>query len=140
LGTHSPIDAGKSDRWPPSQEALSDDRFQSPPTYCAELVLAELCLREPNTVWLADTSYMPTDEGFLYLAAMKDLCTKKIVGWSMSKTIDAQFAVDALSMAVARQHHGTGLTVLGSRQSIRQRKFSQPAARARHAPEHVAAG
>jgi len=43
----------------------------------------------PNTVWIADTSYLPTVEGFLYFAAMKDLCTRKIVGWSMSKTIDA---------------------------------------------------
>jgi transposase InsO family protein len=71
----------------------------------------------PNTVWLADISYLPTDEGFLYLAAMKDLCTKKIVGWSMSETIDAQLAVDALSMAVARQRPAPGLVVHSDRGS-----------------------
>jgi len=41
----------------------------------------------PNRVWLADMSYLSTGEGFLYFAGMKDLCTKKIVGWSMSATI-----------------------------------------------------
>ena len=71
----------------------------------------------PNTVWLGDISYLPTDEGFLYLAAMKDLCTKKIVGWSMSETIDAQLAVDALSMAIARQRPCAGLIVHSDRGS-----------------------
>lgn len=45
-----------------------------------------------NTVWLADISYLPTGQGFLYFAGMKDLCTKKIVGWSMSATIDASWS------------------------------------------------
>jgi len=68
-------------------------------------------------VWLADISYLPTAEGFLYFAAMKDLCTKKIVGWSMSQTIDAQLAVDALDMAIARQRPPAGLIVHSDRGS-----------------------
>jgi putative transposase len=72
---------------------------------------------KPNTVWLADISYLPTGEGFLYFAAMKDLCTKKIVGWAMSKTIDAQLAVAALDMAIARQRPSAGLTVHSDRGS-----------------------
>jgi putative transposase len=48
----------------------------------------------PDTVWLADISYIPTGEGFLYLAAMKDLCTRKIVGWAMSARIDAQLVLE----------------------------------------------
>jgi putative transposase len=71
----------------------------------------------PNTVWLADISYLPTDEGFLYFAGMKDLCTKKIVGWSMSATIDAQLVVDALVMAVSRQCASAGLIVHSDRGS-----------------------
>jgi len=47
----------------------------------------------PDRIWLADITYVATDEGFLYVAAMKDLCTKKIVGWSMSATIDAKLAL-----------------------------------------------
>lgn len=71
----------------------------------------------PNTVWLADISYLPTDQGFLYFAGMKDLCTKKIVGWSMSTTIDAKLAVDALLMAITRQQPSAGLVVHSDRGS-----------------------
>lgn len=71
----------------------------------------------PDSVWLADISYLPTDEGFLYFAAMKDLCTKKLVGWSMSKTIDARLVVDALEMAIARQRPSAGLVVHSDRGS-----------------------
>lgn len=71
----------------------------------------------PDTVWLADISYLPTDQGFLYFAAMKDLCTKKIVGWAMSVRIDARLAVDALNMAIARQRPSAGLLVHSDRGS-----------------------
>jgi putative transposase len=71
----------------------------------------------PNKVWLADISYLPTDEGFLYFAGMKDLCTKKIVGWAMSRTIDAQLVLDALSMAIVRQRPAAGLIVHSDRGS-----------------------
>jgi putative transposase len=71
----------------------------------------------PNRIWLADISYIATDQGFLYLAAMKDLCTRKIVGWSMSATIDAQLAVDALVMAHTRQKPAAGLIVHSDRGS-----------------------
>lgn len=70
-----------------------------------------------NRIWLADISYIRTEEGFLFLAAMKDLCTKKIVGWSMSATIDAQLAVDALVMAYTRQKPAPGLIVHSDRGS-----------------------
>ncbi len=71
----------------------------------------------PDTVWLADISYLPTGEGFLYFAAMKDLCTRKIVGWAMGPVIDAQLAVDALTMAIARQRPAAGLIVHSDRGS-----------------------
>ena len=38
----------------------------------------------PNTIWLADITYVATDEGWLYLAAVKDMATREIVGWSMA--------------------------------------------------------
>ena len=43
----------------------------------------------PDTVWLADLSYLPTDEGWLYLAAIKDMATRQIVGWSMADHLRA---------------------------------------------------
>lgn len=81
------------------------------------LLQQNFACESPNRIWLADISYIATDQGFLYLAAMKDLCTKKIVGWSMSATIDAQLAVDALVMACARQRPSAGLIVHSDRGS-----------------------
>jgi putative transposase len=83
----------------------------------ANLLQQNFSCEQPNTVWLADISYLPTDEGFLYFAGMKDLCTKKIVGWAMSATIQAQLAVDALLMAFARQRPSAGLIVHSDRGS-----------------------
>lgn len=57
----------------------------------------------PNQVWLADLTYIPTGEGWLYLAAILDMHTRKIVGWSMRQTLHTEIALDALNMAVERQ-------------------------------------
>lgn len=54
----------------------------------------------PDRVRLADISYIPTDEGWLYLAAVKDLATTEIVGWSMSDRLKSTLFEDALKMAV----------------------------------------
>jgi putative transposase len=74
----------------------------------ANLLQQNFVCESSNRIWLADISCIATDAGFLYLAAMKDLCTKKIVGWSMNATIDAQLAVDALVMAYTRQKSSAG--------------------------------
>lgn len=87
----------------------------------------------PDTVWLADISYVPTNEGFLYLAAMKDLCTKTIVGWSMSARIDARLVVDALRMAYQRQRPAEGLIVHSDRGSQYARAEFREALRVRGA-------
>ena len=62
-----------------------------------------------NQAWTGDITYIPTQEGWLYLAAVEDLYTRKIVGWSMSDRIDSRLAVDALEMALERQVPGGGL-------------------------------
>ena len=59
--------------------------------------------------WVSDITYIATLEGWLYLAVVLDLFTRKVVGWSMSERIDSRLAVDALEMAVSRQHPGAGL-------------------------------
>jgi transposase InsO family protein len=63
----------------------------------------------PDAVWLADLSYIPTGGGFLYLAAVKDLATRQIVGWSMADHLRAGLCVDALVMALQRCRPGPGL-------------------------------
>jgi putative transposase len=57
----------------------------------------------PNHSWLSDITYIPTREGWLYLAAILDLHSRAIVGWAMSRTLDTQLAADALVMALARR-------------------------------------
>lgn len=63
----------------------------------------------PDTVWLADISYIPTDEGWLYLAAVKDMATMEIVGWAMSDRLKAGLALDALTMAIGNRRPPPGL-------------------------------
>ncbi|WP_274428818.1 IS3 family transposase, partial [Desulfolucanica intricata] len=63
----------------------------------------------PNKVWVADITYIPTDEGWLYLAAIEDLFQRKIVGWSMDSTMTRQLTLDALRQAVQRYKPSPGL-------------------------------
>ena len=63
----------------------------------------------PDAVWLADLSYLPTDEGWLYLAVIEDLATREIVGWSMADHLRAGLCVDALVMALQRRRPEPGL-------------------------------
>ena len=62
-----------------------------------------------DRAWTADVTYIPTREGWLYLAAVEGLHTRRIVGWSMSERIDSRLVVDALEMAVARRLPAAGL-------------------------------
>jgi putative transposase len=57
--------------------------------------------RVPNQKWAADITYIHTDEGFLYLAGVVDLFSRKIIGWSMKDTLHADLCVEALEMALA---------------------------------------
>jgi putative transposase len=70
-----------------------------------------------DRAWTADITYIPTREGWLYLAAVEDLHSRRIVGWSMSERIDSRLVVDALEMAVARRLPGVGLVAHSDRGS-----------------------
>lgn len=63
----------------------------------------------PDSVWLADITYIPTDEGWLHLAAAKDLATMEIVGWSMSDRLKSTLCEDALKMAIGNRRPSPGL-------------------------------
>jgi len=62
-----------------------------------------------NITWVTDITYIPTFQGWLYLAAVEDLYSRKIVGWSMSERIDSRLVTDALEMAINRELPGEGL-------------------------------
>jgi putative transposase len=57
----------------------------------------------PNTLWVADITYIPTWSGFLYLAIVLDVFSRRIVGWSMSTTLHTDVVLAALNMAVAQR-------------------------------------
>jgi transposase InsO family protein len=63
----------------------------------------------PNLKWVADISYIPTQEGWLYLAAVMDLYSRRIVGWAMDAYLEATFVEDALKMAIHQRRPGSDL-------------------------------
>ncbi len=71
----------------------------------------------PNEKWVTDITYIQTTEGWLYLAVMMDSYSRKIVGWSMGKNIDAQLVCDALMMALWRRKFPQGVIVHSDRGS-----------------------
>lgn len=63
----------------------------------------------PNQKWVADITYIPTKQGWLYLAVVMDLYSRKIVGWSMSENIDSALVQSAMKMAILHRNPDTGL-------------------------------
>ncbi len=63
----------------------------------------------PNRVWLADITYVPTLEGWLYLAVVLDIFSRRIVGWAMSETMPQELTIAALEMAITNRRPEPGL-------------------------------
>jgi transposase InsO family protein len=63
----------------------------------------------PNRKWVADITYVPTDQGWLYVAAVLDLFSRRVIGWSMSNTMCTLLVKDALEMAISLRHPQAGL-------------------------------
>jgi len=70
-----------------------------------------------NEAWVADITYIPTREGWLYLAAVEDLYARRVVGWAMAEHRDSRLVVDALEMAVQRRLPSEGLLAHSDRGS-----------------------
>ena len=63
----------------------------------------------PNRKWVTDITYLPTAAGWVYLAAVIDLFSRQVVGWSMQRHMQASLVTDALRMAWFRRHPAPGL-------------------------------
>jgi len=63
----------------------------------------------PDRVWVSDLTYVPTREGWLYLAIVLELASRRVVGWAMRETLDADLALAALRMALADRRPAPGL-------------------------------
>jgi transposase InsO family protein len=98
------IRAKSSGKWRPTTTQGGYGNGASP-----ELLGRDFAAAGPNRKWLCDITYTPTDEGFLYLAGVMDAWRRSIVGWSMSDSLHASVALDALRMAVARRNPPRGL-------------------------------
>jgi len=113
-----------------------------------DLVERRFLAERPNALWLADITYVETHEGYLFLAVVMDMCSRKIVGWSMRNDLKAELVVDALAMAVARRrppagliHHsdrGSQYTSLAFGKTLRESELLQSVGRVGHAGDNAA--
>jgi len=69
----------------------------------------DFAAQAPDRKWAADITYVPTGEGWLYLAVVLDLCTRRVVGWAMADHLRSELCLDALDMALKRRRPGQGL-------------------------------
>lgn len=76
-----------------------DERVRPAP----DLVERRFTAEGPNQLWVADITYIPTAAGFLYLAVVVDVFSRRVVGWSMSTDLKTRLVLDALNMALARR-------------------------------------
>jgi transposase InsO family protein len=92
---------------PPRRVRTTDSRHDLP--IAPNLIARDFTAPAPNRVWLADITYIPTTEGWLYLAAIMDLFSRKIVGWAMRDHMQVELASAALMMAIQQQRPQPGL-------------------------------
>jgi putative transposase len=74
-----------------------------------DLVDRDFAPAGPNELWVADIKYVRTWQGWLYLGAVMDCYSRRIVGWSMRPDLESELVVDALEMAIARRQPRPGL-------------------------------
>jgi len=74
-----------------------------------DLVNRNFSATAPDKLWTADITYVPTDEGFLHLAFVLDVYSRKVVGWSMATHLRAELVIEALEMALWRRKPAAGL-------------------------------
>ena len=88
-------------------KATTDSNHKLP--VAANLLARQFTVDVPNRVWTSDITYIDTGEGWLYLAAVIDLFSRQIVGWSMQPRMKKDLVIDALRMAWFRRHPKPGL-------------------------------
>lgn len=81
---------------------------------------------EPNQAWVADITYIPTFEGWLYLAAILDLFSRRVVGYAMSHRIDGKLVLDALVAALGHRRVFPGLCITRTKGASTQAGITKP--------------
>ncbi|WXJ78250.1 IS3 family transposase ISCce3 [Moorella thermoacetica] len=96
-------------------KVTTDSRHNLP---VAENILnREFTASSPKKKWVTDITYIPTEEGWLYLAAVMDLYSKRIAGYSMQKYLTRELVIEALQKAVTNRRPGRGLVIHSDRGS-----------------------
>jgi putative transposase len=85
------------------------NRFETQPTWVYPNLVKGLQVEAPNRCWVSDLTYVRLPEGFVYLACILDLYSRKCIGWSLSRRIDAQLPLQALEMALTQRQVAAGL-------------------------------
>ena len=88
-------------------KATTNSRHSQP--IVPNLLKRQFSFEQPNEAWVGDITYIPTAEGWLYLAVVKDLCTRKIVGYAFSERINTSLTLAALNMAYHLEKPAEGL-------------------------------
>jgi putative transposase len=88
---------------PRRRRVPADAAPQSPGVVSPNVLNRQFDAPAPNRKWVADFTYLWTAEGWLYVAAVVDLFSRRVVGWSMQPTMTAQLVTDALVMAIWRR-------------------------------------
>ena len=88
-------------------KATTDSKHSMPVS--ENLLDREFEVSRPNTVWTSDISFVWTREGWMYLAVVLDLFSRRIVGWAMDKRIKKKLVIDALEMTIGRRRPEPGL-------------------------------
>lgn len=83
---------------------ITTTRRQPDPRPAPDLVQRDFNADAPDQLWVADATYVPSGEGFLYLAVVLDVFSRGIVGWSMSSHLYTEVILRALDMALARRY------------------------------------
>jgi putative transposase len=88
-------------------KATTNSNHNLPPA--PNLLEQDFNVTVPNTVWVGDITYLWTEEGWLYTAIVKDLCTKEVVGYAMGDRINKELVINAMNMAIKRERPNKGL-------------------------------
>lgn len=84
-------------------------RERAPTLYPSNLLLRRFVVARLNRVWVSDATQWLTADGWLYLAATSDLCSRRVVGYALGPTVDTRLTLEALAMGVAARRPGSGL-------------------------------
>jgi putative transposase len=98
---------GLSSIVPRKYKATTESKHNLP--VASNLLKQDFDIKEPNKVWMADITYIATVEGWLYLASIMDLGSRRIKGWSMNNRLTKELALDALKMALCHHRQVKGI-------------------------------